>query len=409
MLFLVYNLSMDLKFTKEELDFQTEVRSWIKENYSTGMQERYIKSANGHLTKDEHVQWQKALYKKGWAGINWPKEFGGASFGPSQKYLFNKEMAAAHAPSVVAFGEKMVAPVIMAFGNEQQKEKYLPNILSSDTWWCQGYSEPGSGSDLASLNTKAEDKGDHYLVNGAKTWTTMAQYADMIFCLVRTSKEDIPQKGISFLLIDMKSSGIEIQPINTLDNTPIGHHEVNTVFFENVKVPKENLIGEAGKGWTYAKYLLEFERGNGYSAELFSQLQKIKKVLKGDDGSKFENIHYHKKIADLDIQICAMEATELRILGSLSTGENVGPESSLLKTRGTEIGQALTELAVEIVDYYALPFNNPGPDLGHNEDPIGYEFANTSAPRYFNYRKATIYAGSNEVQRNIMAKLVLGL
>tara|TARA_B110000014_G_C20126860_1_gene601330 strand:+ start:2526 stop:3728 length:1203 start_codon:yes stop_codon:yes gene_type:complete len=400
---------MDLKFTKEELDFQTEVRSWIKENYSTGMQERYIKSANGHLTKDEHVQWQKALYKKGWAGINWPKEFGGASFGPSQKYLFNKEMAAAHAPSVVAFGEKMVAPVIMAFGNEQQKEKYLPNILSSDTWWCQGYSEPGSGSDLASLNTKAEDKGDHYLVNGAKTWTTMAQYADMIFCLVRTSKEDIPQKGISFLLIDMKSSGIEIQPINTLDNTPIGHHEVNTVFFENVKVPKENLIGEAGKGWTYAKYLLEFERGNGYSAELFSQLQKIKKVLKGDDGSKFENIHYHKKIADLDIQICAMEATELRILGSLSTGENVGPESSLLKTRGTEIGQALTELAVEIVDYYALPFNNPGPDLGHNEDPIGYEFANTSAPRYFNYRKATIYAGSNEVQRNIMAKLVLGL
>ncbi|MDG2060698.1 MAG: acyl-CoA dehydrogenase family protein [SAR86 cluster bacterium] len=400
---------MDLKFTKEELDFQTEVRSWIKENYSTGMQERYIKSANGHLTKDEHVQWQKALYKKGWAGINWPKEFGGASFGPSQKYLFNKEMAAAHAPSVVAFGEKMVAPVIMAFGNEQQKEKYLPNILSSDTWWCQGYSEPGSGSDLASLNTKAEDKGDHYLVNGAKTWTTMAQYADMIFCLVRTSKEDIPQKGISFLLIDMKSSGIEIQPINTLDNTPIGHHEVNTVFFENVKVPKENLIGEAGKGWTYAKYLLEFERGNGYSAELFSQLQKIKKVLKGDDGSKFKNIHYHKKIADLDIQICAMEATELRILGSLSTGENVGPESSLLKTRGTEIGQALTELAVEIVDYYALPFNNPGPDLGHNEDPIGYEFANTSAPRYFNYRKATIYAGSNEVQRNIMAKLVLGL
>ena len=402
---------MDLKFTQEELDFQKEVRSWIKENYSTSMQRTYVNSPNGHLIKEDHMKWQQALFKKGWAGINWPSEFGGASFGPSQKYLFNKEMASANAPSVVAFGEKMVAPVIMAFGNKEQKEKYLPDILASKVWWCQGYSEPGSGSDLASLNTKAENKGDHYLVNGAKTWTTMAQYADMIFCLVRTSKEEIPQKGISFLLIDMKSPGIEVQPINTLDNTPIGYHEVNTVFFENVKVPKDNLIGEEGKGWTYAKYLLEFERGNGYSAELSSQLGKVKNIMlkRDDSASPFKDLHYIKKISELEVQIAAMEATELRILGSISTGENVGPESSLLKTRGTEIGQAITEMAMELVEYYAIPFNNPGPNPGHNEEPIGSEFANTSAPRYFNYRKASIYAGSNEVQRNIMAKLVLGL
>ena len=402
---------MDLKFTQEELDFQKEVRSWIKENYSTSMQRTYVNSPNGHLIKEDHMKWQQALYKKGWAGVNWPSEFGGASFGPSQKYLFNKEMASANAPSVVAFGEKMVAPVIMAFGNREQKEKYLPDILASKVWWCQGYSEPGSGSDLASLNTKAEDKGDHYLVNGAKTWTTLAQYADMIFCLVRTSKEEIPQKGISFLLIDMKSPGIEVQPINTLDNTPIGYHEVNTVFFENVKVPKDNLIGEEGKGWTYAKYLLEFERGNGYSAELSSQLGKVKNIMlkRDDSASPFKDLHYIKKISELEVQIAVMEATELRILGSISTGENVGPESSLLKTRGTEIGQAITEMAMELVEYYAIPFNNPGPNPGHNEEPIGSEFANTSAPRYFNYRKASIYAGSNEVQRNIMAKLVLGL
>jgi len=403
---------MNLQFTQEELDFQKEVRDWIKENYPEDMRERYISAPNGHLTKEEQVQWQKSLYAKGWAGINWPAEYGGAAFTASQKYIYSKEMAAANAPGFIAFGVSMVAPVIMAFGSDEQKNKYLPNILSSETWWCQGYSEPGSGSDLASLKTKAEDKGDYYLVNGAKTWTTCAQHADMIFCLVRTSNEDIRQKGISFLLIDMHSEGIEVQPINTLDNTPIGNHEVNTVFFEDVKVPKENLIGEEGKGWTYAKYLLEFERGNGYSSELYSQLQKIIKQAKIEDisgNSLAEEPEFKESVAKIEVQINAMEATELRILGSLTAGQNVGPESSLLKTRGTEIGQAITELAVEIVGYYALPFNNPGPEIGVNEPHIGSSFANTAAPRYFNYRKASIYAGSNEVQRNIMAKLVLGL
>ena len=403
---------MNLQFTQEELDFQKEVRDWIKENYPDDMKERYMHAPNGHVTKEEHVKWQQALYEKGWAGINWPKEYGGASFTASQKYLFSKEMAAARAPGFTAFGISMVSPVIMAFGTDEQKKKYLPDILSSKVWWCQGYSEPGSGSDLASLKTKAEDKGDHYLVNGAKTWTTMAQHADMIFCLVRTSQEDIKQKGISFLLIDMHSEGIEVQPIDTLDNTPIGHHEVNTVFFTDVKVPKENLIGEEGKGWTYAKYLLEFERGNGYSSELYQQLQQLKAKAETEDASGCklsEDKNFMESIAKLEVQINAMEATELRILGSLTAGQNVGPESSLLKTRGTEIGQAITELAVELVGYYGIPFNNPGPEIGHNEPAIGSKFANTAAPRYFNYRKASIYAGSNEVQRNIMAKLVLGL
>lgn len=403
---------MDLHFSQEELDFQKSVKEWIKENYPEDIKERYSNSPNGHLTKEEQMKWQQSLYERGWAGINWPKEHGGAEFSATQKYLFNKEMAAANAPSVVAFGEKMVAPVIMAFGSDKQKEKYLPDILASKVWWCQGYSEPGSGSDLASLKTKAEDQGDHYLVNGAKTWTTLAQFADMIFCLVRTSQEEIPQKGISFLLIDMHSPGITVQPIVTLDRAPEGHQEINTVFFENVKVPKENLIGEQGKGWTYAKYLLEFERGNGYSSELYEQLNRVKSVAETiDSNSKPLCVDYEflKKTSELEIQINAMEATELRILGSLSAGQNVGPESSLLKTRGTEIGQLITELAVEVVDYYAIPFNNPGPGVGHNEPPIGTAFANNTAPRYFNYRKASIYAGSNEIQRNIMAKLVLGL
>ena len=347
-------------------------------------------------------------------GLTIPEEFGGLGLTMEEEIQVAISLGRTSPAfrSIMGTNNGIGSAAIVFNGTDEQKKKYLPDILSSKTWWCQGYSEPGSGSDLASLKTKAEDKGDHYLVNGAKTWTTMAQHADMIFCLVRTSNEDIRQKGISFLLIDMHSEGIEVQPINTLDNTPIGHHEVNTVFFEDVKVPKENLIGEEGKGWTYAKYLLEFERGNGYSSELYQQLQQIKAKSQIEDasGSKLsEDPSFMESVAKLEVQINAMEATELRILGSLSAGQNVGPESSLLKTRGTEIGQAITELAVELVGYYGIPFHNPGPEIGINEPAIGSRFANTAAPRYFNYRKASIYAGSNEIQRNIMAKLVLGL
>ena len=277
--------------------------------------------------------------------------------------------------------------------------------------WCQGYSEPGAGSDLASLQTKAENKGDHYLVNGSKIWTSVAQWADWIFCLVRTSKEGKPQQGISFLLIDMKTPGVKVEPLVLLDGTPGPHQEVNQVFFTDVKVPMENLIGEENKGWTYAKYLLEFERGNPYSAGLYRAIAKTKKMAREtivDGGVLADDPGFQARVADLEAQVVAMEFTELRIFSALSTGGNVGPESSLLKCRGTEIQQAVSELAVEVLGCYTAPAVEDGM-IETNEPSIGPENAFTVAPYYFSLRKASIYAGSNEVQRNIMAKAVLGL
>jgi alkylation response protein AidB-like acyl-CoA dehydrogenase len=299
----------------------------------------------------------------------------------------------------------------MRFGTPEQKQKYLPDILASNVWWCQGYSEPGAGSDLASLKTKAEDKGDHFLVNGAKTWTTMAQHADMMFCLVRTSQEEKRQMGISFLLIDMRSPGVSVSPIITLDEPQVPYQEINTVYLENVEVPRENLIGEPGQGWTYAKYLLEFERGNAYSPALKGALQHIRRMAESESdgfgGSMSDDEDFQARLHDVEVQVLAMEYTELRILGALAAGQNVGPESSLLKTRGTELQQAVSELALEVVGYYALPLDESVP--GDNLPPVGPRHATGVAQDYFNTRKVTIYAGSNEIQRNIMAKMVLGL
>jgi len=396
---------MDLEFSAEDFEFQKEVREWIAENYPDEMRKQR------HLRREDYVYWQQKLYERGWAGLNWPAEYGGPEFTPTQRYLYDLEMSAAGTPGILPFGQSMVAPVIMAYGSQEQKDRFLPDILASRVWWCQGYSEPGSGSDLASLRTKAVRDGDHYVVNGTKTWTTLGQHADWIFCLVRTSDEEIPQKGISFLLIDMHSPGIDVQPIVTIDNPPEGYQEINMVHFEDVKVPAENLIGEEGKGWTYAKYLLEFERGNAYSHGLKAGLQNIRDIAgreqNGTGAAMSEDESFSRKLSQTEIAISAMEFTELRILSSLSTGKNVGPESSLLKCRGTELQQELTELAVEAAGNYAVPFSNPAP--GENEEPIGSEVANAAAPEYFNTRKVSIYAGSNEIQRNIMAKLVLGL
>lgn len=403
---------MDLKFSEEDFAFQKEVREWIEENLPSDMQDRIKQSPNGSGSREDHEYWQRKLYERGWAGVNWPKEYGGPEFTPTQRYLYDLEMARAHVPHVIAFGQNMVAPVIMAFGNQEQKDKYLPDILASRTWWCQGYSEPGAGSDLASLRMKAERDGDHYIVTGTKTWNTMGQYADMIFCLVRTSQEDIRQKGISFLLIDMRSPGIEVKSIITLDQPPEGYQEINEIHFQDVRVPVENLIGEEGKGWTYAKYLLEFERGNAYSHGLKAGLENVKSIAAAEqhDGqSLLEDEAFRRRVSETEIAISAMEFTELRILSSLSTGKNVGPESSLLKCRGTEIQMQLTELVLEATGYYAVPFSNPGPIKGLNIEPIGPDYAAVAAPSYFNTRKTAIYAGSNEVQRNIMAKMVLGL
>ena len=403
---------MDFSFSAEDRAFQQEVRTWLETAWPEEMRAKQARSALGKLSKDDHVAWQQRLAEKGWAATNWPVEYGGAGFTPTQNYIFDLELARVGAPGVVPFGMTMVAPVIMKFGTQEQKDKYLPDILHSRVWWCQGYSEPGSGSDLASLRTRAEDKGDHYLVNGVKTWNTMGQFADMIFCLVRTSNEDIRQLGISFLLIDMKTPGISVKPIITLDQPAVGHQEINMVYFEDVKVPKENLVGEQGKGWTCAKYLLEFERGNAYSPRLKGAMSKVKAMARSEsDGygaSLAESDEYMRRIHDVDIQILAMEFTELRILGSLNAGQNVGPESSMLKTRGTELQQAVTELALEASGHYGLALDQSIPVPGDNFQPVGPEASNGVAQDYFNTRKVSIYAGSNEIQRNIMAKLVLG-
>ncbi len=402
-----------MSFSDADRKFQHEVRTWLANAWPEEVRKRQGRSALGRLSKEDHVRWQKALAAKGWAAVDWPKEHGGAGFTPTQNYIFDLERARVGAPMVIPFGMTMVAPVIMKFGTEAQKRRFLPDILNTNVWWCQGYSEPGSGSDLASLRTKAEDKGDHFLVNGVKTWTTMAQYADWIFCLVRTSQEAKQQMGISFLLIDMRTPGVTVNPIVTLDRPPQGHQEINMVYFENVVVPKENLVGEVGKGWTCAKYLLEFERGNAYSPSLkgvLSQIRAMASTETNSDGSPLiADAGFKARVDDVEVQVLALEFTELRILGALAAGQNVGPESSLLKTRGTELQQAITELALEASGYYVAPFDASTPEAGDNFEPVGPNYANGVAQDYFNTRKVSIFAGSNEIQRNIMSKLVLGL
>jgi alkylation response protein AidB-like acyl-CoA dehydrogenase len=404
---------MDLAFTKEDLAFRDEVRAFIAENFDEDMRHQTANSKNGYMSKDAHVRWQKALYKKGWAAANWPKEYGGTGWTASQKYLYELEITAAGAPGVTAFGMKMVAPVIMKFGNDAQKKQHLPKILSSDVWWCQGYSEPGSGSDLASLQMKCEDKGDHYLLNGSKIWTTLAQYADWMFNLVRTDSIGKNQEGISFILVDMKTPGIEVRALPTLDGPPGGRQEINQVFYNDVKVPKENLIGKPGEGWTYAKYLLQFERGNPYAPGLKRALAKTRRIASQEEGGSgrrlIDDPDFARKLAETEIQISAMEFVELRTFSALSSGQPVGPESSMLKCRGTELQQDVAALTLEAVGNYVQPFVQDTQTRGSNEPRPGPQYAATAAPYYFSVRKASIYAGSNEIQRNIMAKAVLGL
>ncbi len=402
---------MDMSFNKADLKFRDDVRAFIAEKYDEDLRRKMSFSKNGYLDKAGQLKWQKALNDRGWAAVNWPKEHGGAGFTPNEKYIFDIEMAAAGTPIVSPMGLKMVAPVIMAFGNDTQKKRHLPSILRSDIWWCQGYSEPGSGSDLASLQMRAEDNGDHYICNGSKIWTTHAQWADWIFCLVRTTPGQKPQQGISFILIDMKTPGITVRPIVTIDGPPDDEQEINQVFFDNVRVPKENLIGKQDEGWTYAKYLLEFERGNAYAPGLKRSLKKVRSIAaaEGSNGSKLiEDAEFRRKIEDVEIQLRALEFTEMRFFSKMSTGQRPGAESSLFKTRGTELQQAITELALEAVQYSAMPFvQNPWAKT--NEPWPQPDYAVTTAPYYFSLRKASIYAGSNEIQRNIMAKMVLGL
>jgi alkylation response protein AidB-like acyl-CoA dehydrogenase len=403
---------MDLAFSEEDKAFQREVRDWIAENYDEDLRRQMSQSKNGYLDKAGQVKWQKKLAARGWAATNWPVEYGGTGFTPSQAYIFNMEMSLAGVPTSSPMGLKMVAPVIMAFGTDEQKAQHLPPIINSDIWWCQGYSEPGSGSDLASLQMKAERDGDDYVLNGSKIWTTHAQWADWMFCLVRTDNSGKPQNGISFLLLRMDTPGIQIKPLPTLDGPATDEQEINQVFFDNVRVPISNRIGEEGKGWTYAKYLLEFERGNAYAPGLMNQLKKVRTIAAAELADSGEPLirdrDFQRKLAEMEIRIESLNATELRIFSAMGSGEPVGPASSMLKCAGSEAQQAITELALEAVGGYAAPFIQDTWAVT-NEPRPGPDYAAPAAPSYFNYRKASIYAGSNEIQRNIMAKLVLGL
>jgi alkylation response protein AidB-like acyl-CoA dehydrogenase len=397
---------MNLEFSAEELAFQQEVRTFIKENYPKALREAQDKGEEH--TKEEFLSWHRVLAEKGWIAPAWPKEYGGPGWTPTQRFIFSEELASADCIMTMPFGLTMVGPVIYTFGTEAQKKHFLPRILSGDDWWCQGYSEPGAGSDLASLRTTAILDGDHYVVNGQKTWTTMAQHADWGFFLVRTDKDSKPQEGISFLLIDMKSPGVTVRPIITLG----GEHEVNEVWLEDVRVPKDNLVYEENKGWTCAKFLLAHER-TGIAAVARSKrgIEKIKAIATTElDGEKplLQNPFFKRKVSQLEIDLTALEFTELRSLAVEASGKGPGAEASLLKIKGSEIQQRITELALEAVGHYGAPYFR-GFGEGDNEHPIGPDYAHRAAPHYFNMRKTTIYGGSNEIQRGIIAKMVLGL
>jgi alkylation response protein AidB-like acyl-CoA dehydrogenase len=393
---------MDLAFTPEEEQFRQDVRAWVRANLPERISHKVHNALR--LSRDDMQDWAKILGKKGWLGYGWPKEFGGPGWNAVQKHLFEEECALAGAPRIVPFGPVMVAPVIMAFGSPEQQQRHLPGIASGEVWWSQGYSEPGSGSDLASLKCRAERQGDHYIVNGQKTWTTLGQYGEWIFCLVRTSTEGKPQTGISFLLIDMKSPGVTVRPIKLLD----GECEVNEVWFDNVKVPAENLVGQENQGWTYAKYLLAHERTNIADVNRAKrELERLKRIAKQE--GVYEDSRFRDQIALLEVDIVALEMMVLRVLSAEKSGKQSLDIAGLLKIRGSEIQQRYSELMMLAGGPYSLPLIEEAMEAGWQGDYPGTALhCAPLASTYFNMRKTTIYGGSNEVQRNIVSQVVLG-
>lgn len=402
---------MDLALSREDEDFRTEVRRFLDENLTQDLREAGRKTTGVFADYAAGMRWHRILARRGWSAPSWPREYGGTGWTATQRYIFARECIAADAPRIFAMGLRMVGPVIMKFGTPEQKEKYLPRIVSGDITFCQGYSEPGSGSDLASLKTRAERDGDDYVINGTKIWTTGAHVADHMFCLVRTSTEGKPQDGISFVLIDsMKTPGLSVSPILTL----AGDHEVNQVFFDNVRTPVANRIGPENAGWTVAKYLLEFERGgDAYTPNLHARLEDVKRIAREEaaDGSGrlIAERGFVERLAEAEMDIQALEMIELQVLSDLSRGRNPGAVSSSMKIRGSETLQKLDHLGVEALAWYAAPFEPEARELGHNEPTVTPEWGISAMPLYLNNRAATIYAGSNEIQRNIIAKAVLGL
>jgi len=398
---------MNLEFTEEEKAFRAEVRDFIDNNYPKDIGTRGVQD---EMSREDMLAWHKILGKKGWSVPAWPTEYGGTGWTPTQRYIWGEENARKNTVMPLPFGVSMVGPVIYTFGNEEQKAEHLPGIRSGDVWWCQGYSEPGAGSDLASLKTTAVRDGDDYIINGQKTWTTLAQHADWGFFLCRTDSDaPKPQMGISFILVDMNTPGIEVRPIKLID----GGYEVNEVWLTDVRVPATNLIGEENKGWTYAKFLLAHERsgiaGVARSKRGVEQLKEIAASEMLDGKPLLEDMGFAQKISQLEIDLSALEITELRTLAGEQAGKGPGPESSLLKVKGTEIQQRLTELTLEAVGNYGAPDFRSFPDDGSNDFPIGPDYAHHAAPTYFNMRKTSIYGGSNEIQRNIITKMILGL
>ena len=391
---------MEVELDEEELAFQEQVRTLLREELTPEIRAATAKTTTVFADKDVALAWQRILHKRGWAGVSWPKEFGGPGWTSNQRYIFNRECALAGAPGLIPLGLRMLAPVIFRYGTKEQQDYYLPKILSGEHYWCQGYSEPGSGSDLASLKTKAEKDGDDYIVNGTKIWTTHAQFADHIFCLVRTDAEAKPQAGISFLLIDMDSPGVTVEPITTL----AGDHEVNQVFLDNIRVPVTNRVGPENEGWVVAKYLLEFERGGGTAATGLRIAMDNLKILLVDLPADSD---IHERSAKTEVEVTALSQMEAELQSKIATGENIGPGSSLMKNIASMLGQQIAALRLEAMAYYGIPHNNL---LWLNDkEGVGIESSQTAIGSYLNTRASSIYGGSREVQKNIIAKTVLGL
>jgi pimeloyl-CoA dehydrogenase large subunit len=400
---------MDLRFTPEETAFRAEVRKFMQTEIPLAIRRKVMEGRE--LSKEDIVTSHKTLHKRGWATPGWPKEWGGTGWTPTQFYIFGEELQTNGVPPPVGFNVTMHGPVLIQFGTEAQKKHHLPRIAACDDWWCQGFSEPGSGSDLASLKTTAVRQGDHYIVNGQKIWTTLAQHADWMFLLARTDPNAKKQLGISYLMLDMKTPGITIRPIITID----GGREVNEVFFDNVKIPVENLVGEENRGWDCAKYLLGNERTGiarvGVSKMRVARIKELARKVPAGAGSLMDDERFAEKVAAVEVELKALEMTQLRIVSEdakAGRGGKPNPASSILKIKGSEIQQATTELLMEVAGPLALPFANDDEMTGHNEAPGGLDWAGPTAPAYFNNRKVSIYGGTNEIQHNIIAKAVLG-
>jgi len=389
--------------------FQAEVRAWLSDHLTDELRDVATKSTSVFVDKPHTLKWQAILHKKGWVAPTWPKEFGGTGWSEAERHIFASECARAGAPSLSPMGLRMVAPVIMQYGTAEQKSWYLPRILSGEDYWCQGYSEPGSGSDLASLSLRADRDGDHYVLNGSKIWTTHAHVATKMFCLVRTNRDGRPQQGITFLLLDMDTPGITVRPIPSIADD----HDFNQVFFEDVRVPVSGRLGEEDQGWGVAKYLLEFERAVAHSAGLKAALAEVvrhARRLTDDTGAPLlETPGIRRRMSILAAQITAIEASEDVVMAQVARGRNPGPAASMLKIQGTETAQQVQQLAVELSGDYAAVSQFAARQPGSNQAAIGPDIALTAVPRYFNGRAASIYGGSNEIQRNIIAKMVLGL